>query len=150
MFKPPWAQARGLSFQDGNPVHMGPSRPAGCIPWRVLDRYPIPDRVGGEPDAFLDPANDVTIADVRNAIRNQGFSPRDAEVRVAGRLEEKDGALVLRVAGSESPYPVAAEGEILGRLRSAIGEEVTLSADVPRTDEPEDHATIRVTAIEDP
>ncbi len=97
----------------------------------------------------LEPANEVTIADVRNAIRDQGFSPRAAEVRIAGRLEERESGVVLRVPGSGSAYTVTAPEEMRTRLREAIGEDVLLSGGIPRTDETEEPGTIEVIALEE-
>ena len=97
------------------------------------------------------PANEVSIADIRGAIRDQGFSPRSAEVRLAGRLEDSSDGLVLRVPGTEGAYPLVAAEGLLNRLRQAIGEEeVLLSAAVPRTDEDDERATMRVAAIIEP
>lgn len=94
--------------------------------------------------------NEVSIADIRGAIRDQGFSPRSADVRVAGHLEDSPDGPVLRVPGTEGSYPLVAADGLLNRLRQAIGkEEVLLSAAVPRTDDDE-RATMRVAAIMEP
>lgn len=98
----------------------------------------------------FEPENEVTINDVRRAIGDQGFAPRDADVLIAGRLEQRGEGLVLRVPGSDLPYPVAARGEMLARLRQAVGEDALVSGGIPRTDDAEASATIQVTALTDP
>lgn len=98
----------------------------------------------------LEPENDVAIADVRKAIRDQGFSPRAADVRVAGRLEARGGGLALRVPGPGSVYGVTAPEEMIARLRAEIGEEIVLSGTVPRTDGADDSTTIRIVAVAEP
>lgn len=96
----------------------------------------------------LDRDNDITLAAIRNAIRNQGFSPRAADVRVSGRLEGSGDSLVLRMPGSTPPYAVVATGEVIERLRAAIGRSVVLSGTVPGDEDAGDPTAIHVTAIE--
>ena len=96
----------------------------------------------------LEPANELSVIDIREAIRNQGFSPREAEVRVSGRLEGSGDAPVLRVPGPTAPYPLVATGEVLELLRAAVGRSVVLRGTVPRDEDAEDPAAIHVTAVE--
>lgn len=98
----------------------------------------------------LEPENYVAIADVRKAIRDQGFSPRAADVRVAGRLEARGDGLALRVPGPGSVYAVTAPEEMIARLRAEIGEEIVLSGTVPRTDGADDSTAIRIVAVAEP
>lgn len=78
----------------------------------------------------LAPDNRLTITRLRRAIRDQGFSPRAAEVRVAGRLEEGATGLTLRVPGAEVVYSLRAHEDLLGRLREAIGREALVTGKV--------------------
>lgn len=98
----------------------------------------------------LERENDVAIADVRKAIRDQGFSPRAADVRVAGRLEARGDGLALRVPGPGTVYAVTAAEEMIARLRAEIGEDVLLSGNIPRTGDADDSATIRIMAVAEP
>ncbi|MGI9037702.1 MAG: heavy-metal-associated domain-containing protein [Gemmatimonadota bacterium] len=97
----------------------------------------------------LSPVNEVSIADVREAIRNQGFSPRAAAVRVAGLVEQAPYGVVLRVHEAEA-YPVTASAEMQDRLRKLIGEEVLLLGDIPRTDDAGDRVILHVTGLAEP
>jgi hypothetical protein len=47
------------------------------------------------------PSNRVTVARIRDAIRKNGFTAREAEVRVAGSLVERGDTLRLVVPGTE-------------------------------------------------
>lgn len=96
----------------------------------------------------LDTPNDLTIAGLRNAIRDQGFTPRGAMVRVAGRLEAVESALRLSMPGSAPPYPLVASGELLERLAAGIGERVVLSGRLLRDEEAEGPVAIHVTDVE--
>jgi copper chaperone CopZ len=50
------------------------------------------------------PSNRVTVTRIRNAIRSNGFSAREAEVRVAGSLVRRGGTLTLVVPGTEDVF----------------------------------------------
>lgn len=76
----------------------------------------------------LEPTGDV-------ALRSNGFTPKDAEVRVSGKLVVRSGQAALEVSGSKSIYllkdPPRAKGRA-GRLQKAfMGKEVTLRGRVP-------------------
>lgn len=98
----------------------------------------------------LEPENTLTLAALRDAIRERGFSPREAEVRVAGQVEMAEGAPALHVPGSARLYRLVAAAEALERLRAAQGRTVVLAGNVPRSEDGEDPATIHVIAVEDP
>jgi len=49
-------------------------------------------------------ANDVTVDDVRQIIRRNGFTPKTAEIRVAGTVKERDGRLTLTTGGEDRAY----------------------------------------------
>ena len=50
------------------------------------------------------PANRVTLSKIRDAIRSNGFTAREAEVRVAGMLVQRGDALTLVVPGTEDVF----------------------------------------------
>lgn len=79
----------------------------------------------------FDATSEAGVVDIRQAIENQGFSPREADVRVAGRLEEAGDRLALRVPGPTPPYVLDGTAELLGELRTRIGRSVELSGTVP-------------------
>jgi copper chaperone CopZ len=50
------------------------------------------------------PSNRVTIARIREAVRSNGFTAREAEVRVAGSLVERGDSLTLVVPGANDVF----------------------------------------------
>ena len=53
------------------------------------------------------PANRVTIRQIRDAIRSNGFTAREAEVTVAGSLVQRGDTLTLVVPGSNDAFILA-------------------------------------------
>lgn len=86
----------------------------------------------------MTPDNQLTMAELQRAIRNQGFSPRGAEIQLSGALVEEGQRLALELPGSQVSYTIRADGILLERLRSAIGRHVTLAG---RLGEDEDGRT---------
>lgn len=72
--------------------------------------------------------NAVTIAQLRRAIRDQGFSPRESVVTLSAEIEIRGGTLVAVVPGSRTIYELTAEEGISARLRSAVGTSITVRA----------------------
>lgn len=56
----------------------------------------------------LKPGNAVTLQQVRQAILNDAFKPKEARVVVVGDLLSKAGKLQFKVAGTNERFPVAA------------------------------------------
>ena len=77
------------------------------------------------------PDNSVTIAELRRAIRNQGFSPKEATLTVSARIEMRGGGLVAIVPGSGVTYAVTAGPDVRERLSGAAGSTVVLEGEVP-------------------
>lgn len=56
----------------------------------------------------LKPGNTVTLQQVRKAIKDDAFTPKDARVVVAGELEKTaNGRLAFKVNGTNETYPVS-------------------------------------------
>ena len=51
-------------------------------------------------DVRLKPGNTVTLAQLRQIIKSNGFNAREAEVTVDGTLAQRSGAVVLEVTGT--------------------------------------------------
>lgn len=56
----------------------------------------------------LTPGNSATLAEIRKAILNDAFSPKEAQVVAVGELVSQNGKLYFRVARSNELFPVAA------------------------------------------
>jgi copper chaperone CopZ len=50
------------------------------------------------------PANRVSVAKIRDAIRSNGFTARDAEISVAGSVIQRGDTLTLVVPGSDESF----------------------------------------------
>ncbi len=55
---------------------------------------------------LLKPGNSVRLADIRRAVEEQGFTPKDAKVKAIGDLNGADGRLEFKVSGSDEVFPV--------------------------------------------
>lgn len=98
----------------------------------------------------LEPDNALTLGELRNAIRERGFSPREAEVRATGRVEVTAGHPYLRLPGHPRPYRLVASDETGERLNAREGDAVVVIGSVPESEEGEDPATLRVIMVQDP
>jgi hypothetical protein len=83
----------------------------------------------------LAPSNRVTIGKIRDAIRSNGFTAREAEVRVAGTLVQRGDALLLVVPTTEEAFVLEAApngASMIARLRQAgANARVTLLGQLP-------------------
>jgi copper chaperone CopZ len=81
------------------------------------------------------PSNRVTIARIREAVRSNGFTAREAEVRVAGLLAERGDSLTLVVPGSNDVFLLqdapGSPGVIAEVRREGDGTRVVLTGRVP-------------------
>jgi copper chaperone CopZ len=83
----------------------------------------------------LAPANRVTLARIRDAIRKNGFTARQAEVRVAGTLVHRGDTLVLVVPGTDEMFilqdPPTSSGMVAEGRQRGQGVRVVLTGQVP-------------------
>jgi hypothetical protein len=83
----------------------------------------------------LAPSNRVTVEKIRDAIRSNGFTAREAEVRVAGTLVQRGDTLLLVVPTTEEAFvlePAPNSSVALARLRHAgPNARVTLLGQLP-------------------
>jgi hypothetical protein len=81
------------------------------------------------------PANRVTLAKIRDAIRKNGFTAREAEVRVAGTLVHRGDTLTLVVPGTGDVFILEdapnSSGMIAEARRRGQGARVVLTGQVP-------------------
>ena len=88
----------------------------------------------GYADIVLASQNAVTVERIREAIRRNGFTPREARVRVSGTVVRRGEQLLLEVAGSGTAFLLAGSPEALERLAHAAGgSPVTLDGTVPES-----------------
>lgn len=86
----------------------------------------------------LEPGNALEPERIRELVRDEGFTPKEAEVRVRGRLVAKDGALAIAVTGLDREYRLVEHSGAPGRLDAlagvAEGTPFSVSGIVPETD----------------
>ncbi len=86
----------------------------------------------------LAPSNQVRIEQIREVIRSNGFTPKEADVRVAGVLMQRGDSLGLAVPGAEElfvlqDYPgVSGQLSALRQLRP--NERITITGQVPASE----------------
>ena len=81
------------------------------------------------------PDNRVTIERIREAIRTNGFAPREAEIRVAGRVIVRGDSLLLVVRETNESYVLedipGAAGRRAEIRRGLVGTRVVVGGQVP-------------------
>jgi copper chaperone CopZ len=81
------------------------------------------------------PANRVTLARIREAIRSNGFTPREAVVTVAGSLVPRGDTLTLAVPGTGDAFVLEdaprAAGAVAELRRRTAGGHVLVTGQVP-------------------
>jgi hypothetical protein len=70
----------------------------------------------GEAVLRLKPGNAVTIERIRQVVLDNGFTPKDSEVEVLGKLIERNGKPALAVAGPDLVYLLADHREAKGKV----------------------------------
>ncbi len=84
----------------------------------------------------LKPENRVTLAGIRDAIRENGFTPKEAEVRARGTVLDDSGHLALAMPGIHVAFRLAADSlasGIIDELHRVRGQDVTIDGRVPET-----------------
>jgi hypothetical protein len=83
----------------------------------------------------LAPSNRVTVAKIRDAIRSNGFTAREAEIRVAGSLVQRGDTLLLVVPTTDEAFVLEAapnsRGAIAQLRHAGSNARVTLLGQVP-------------------
>lgn len=97
----------------------------------------------GEVVVALEEDNHVRLDRLRQIIRDQGFTPREADIRVRGVVERRDGRLLFRTPEGQVVLEVVGEPDVLRSVESQVGDRVVVEA---RVDE-ESAGRMHVTAV---
>ena len=97
----------------------------------------------GEVVVALNEDNQVRLDRLRQIIRDQGFTPREADIRVRGVVERRDGRLLFRTPEGQVVLEVVGEPDVIRRVEGRIGDPVVVEARV----EEESAGQMRVTSI---
>jgi hypothetical protein len=84
----------------------------------------------------LAPGNRVTLSRIRDAIRSNGFTAREADVRIAGSLVARGDTVVLVVPGTRESFvledALGSTGVVAELRRRVAGQHVVVTGQVPR------------------
>jgi hypothetical protein len=95
----------------------------------------------------LKPDNQVTIAQVRERVRRNGFTPRDAVVTARAEAVVEGERLRLRITGTEEIFDVRTTVANLERLlRSGSGRHFVVEGTVPVPQDAKTRPVLEVTA----
>lgn len=91
----------------------------------------------GYADVTLKPGNRVEPERIRQVVRDNGFTPKGADARVAGKVIERGGKPALAVTGLDLVYVLAEHPDAKRRLaeleKAAMGRDVVVSGHLPET-----------------
>ena len=84
------------------------------------------------------PDNRVSLERIRETIRSNGFTPREAELRVTGQIVVRGDSLVLAVQQTGDSFVLEDAPDAVGRTadirRNRAGATITVSGQVPAED----------------
>jgi hypothetical protein len=94
----------------------------------------------------LRPDNRVTIAEVRERVRRNGFTPREAVVTARADVVLEADRVRLRISGTDEIYDLRTTSESLEqRLRSGAGQTFVVTGTIPFEKEPSRTPVLQVT-----
>jgi len=97
----------------------------------------------GEVVVSLREENDVRLDSLRRIIRDQGFTPREADIRARGVVERRDGRLLFRTPEGQVVLEVAGEPESMAAVEGHLGEFLVVRGEV----DGEAPGRIRITSV---
>lgn len=97
----------------------------------------------------LKAGNGITLAQLRQSIQRNGFTPRDAVVRARTDVIATGEKLQLRISGTDETFDVAttADESILRQLRASAGQTVMVDGIVPTPKDPRSAPIIQVNGV---
>lgn len=91
----------------------------------------------GEALLRLKPGNSITVEKIRQIVIDNGFTPKDADAEVIGRVVERDGKPALAVAGSDLVYLLVDHRQDKGKVfeiwKEARERDVVVKGHLPET-----------------
>lgn len=93
----------------------------------------------GEADIKFKPGNKATVERIRNIIRENGFTPKAADIRIVGQVTERGGMPALAVNGLDLVYLLVDHPDAKGMVdkfqKAAMGKQVSAMGHLPETAE---------------
>jgi hypothetical protein len=98
----------------------------------------------------LKPENRVTLECLREAIRGNGFTPKEAEVRARGTVVDDGGQLALAIPGIGVAFRLVADAQapgIIAELERVPDQDITIEGRVPETRGPHEPSVLQARAL---
>jgi copper chaperone CopZ len=93
----------------------------------------------------LAPRNKVTMAQIRKAILDDAFTPKDAKVVAVGKLVSERGKLRFVVAGTDETFPVASTPH--QSWQKDVARHVTVDGLLPAPAKGTEGGTLQITSV---
>jgi len=91
----------------------------------------------GEAEIRFKPGNEVTVEQIRQIVLDNGFTPKDSDVEVAGTLIERSGKPALAVPGPDLVYRLVdhrqGKGKVEELWKKAREKEIVVKGHLPQT-----------------
>jgi copper chaperone CopZ len=91
----------------------------------------------GEALLRLKPGNSVTVERIRQVVLDNGFTPKDSDVEIVGKVVERSGKAALAVSGPDVVYLLVdhrqAAGTVQKLWKEAREKEVVVRGHLPET-----------------
>ncbi len=98
----------------------------------------------------LKPGNDVSLDQIRQAILDDGFTPKEAAVSAVGQLVSAGGKLKLKLTGTNETFDIAADlkaPSALDELKRQAGGTVLIRGVIPASNGREPAPVVRVDSV---
>ena len=92
----------------------------------------------------LVPGNTVRMEQIRKAILDDAFTPKDARVVAIGELVDQDRGLLFRVAGTNETFPLAPTPH--APLQKEVGRNLTVNGLISSPAKRGDSGTLQITS----
>lgn len=96
-------------------------------------------------DITLKPGNTVKLAQLRKAIRDDAFTPKQARVTVIGKLFHEGGRLEFKVAGTNEEFPVRSTTQ--KSWQTQVGRELTVKGLISAPVNHEGPGVLQITSV---
>lgn len=91
----------------------------------------------GEAVLRLRPGNSVTVERIRQVVIDSGFTPKDADAEIVGKIVEREGMPALAVVGSDLVYLLVdhrrEKGKVFEIWKKARERDVVVKGHLPET-----------------
>lgn len=88
----------------------------------------------GFADVRLKPGNRIDTERIRQVVRDNGFTPKGADVKLAGEVVERSGKLAVAMTGLDVVYMLVEHAQArdkLAAVRKAVGSAVLITGHIP-------------------